>query len=363
MRRNIQAAIIGAGPAGLSAALELARCHANVCVFDENTRPGGQLFKQIHKFFGSKHHGAGTRGFRLGEQLLADCLEAGVEICLDHTVFGFFPDRKLGVANGTHSFAVTADKVLIATGATERPLLFPGWTLPGVMGAGAAQTMININRVTPGERVLMIGSGNVGLVVSYQLLQAGAQVVGIVEALPKVNGYMVHANKVMRAGVPIYTSHTIQCAKGKDQVEQAVIVEIGPDFQEISGTEKALDVDTICLAVGLNPSVELARLAGCELIYLPKMGGYLPVHDERMRTTVPGVFVAGDVSGIEEASTAMEEGRLAGIGMAWELGLLSEADYLQRQAEIQDRILELRSGPHGQVRQTSKEEIIRRYPT
>lgn len=363
MRRNVQAAIIGAGPAGLSAALELARYHANVCIFDENTRPGGQLFKQIHKFFGSKHHGAGNRGFRLGEQLLADCREAGVEICLDHVVFGFFPNRELGVANGTRSFTVKADKVLIATGATERPLLFPGWTLPGVMGAGAAQTMININRVTPGERVLMIGSGNVGLVVSYQLLQAGAQVVGIVEALPKVNGYMVHANKVVRAGVPIYTSHTIQCAQGNDQVERAVIVEIGSDFQEIPGTEKVLDVDTICLAVGLNPSVELARLAGCQLIYLPKMGGHLPVHDDRMRTTVPGVFVAGDVSGIEEASTAMEEGRLAGIGMARELGLLSEGDYLRRQSEIQKRIQELRSGPHGQVRQASKEEIIRRYPT
>lgn len=362
MKKETQAAIVGAGPAGLSAALELARLGAEVCVFDENARPGGQLFKQIHKFFGSKPHGAGTRGVKLGEQLLADCREAGVQIYLDHTVFGLFPDKSLGIAHEGKSWLVGAEQVLLATGATERPLVFPGWTLPGVMGAGAAQTMININRVLPGKRILVVGSGNVGLVISYQLLQAGAQVVGIVEAQPKINGYMVHANKVMRAGVPVYTCHTIQKAEGDGQVERAVIVEVGPDFAEKPGTEKTLEVDTICLAVGLNPSVELARLAGCDLTYLPRLGGFLPVHDHRMRTTVPGVYVAGDVSGIEEASTAMEEGRLAGISMAAELGLLPQEEYLRRKEEIEIRIGELRSGPHGEVRRQAKEELNRRYP-
>jgi NADPH-dependent 2,4-dienoyl-CoA reductase/sulfur reductase-like enzyme len=362
MKIKVQSAIIGAGPAGLSAALELAKCGADVCIFDENARPGGQLFKQIHKFFGSKPHGAGIRGFKLGETLLEECRQAGVKIRLNQTVFSIFPDRTLGIAHEEGSYLVEADNILIATGASERPLVFPGWTLPGVMGAGAAQTMININRVLPGKRVLMIGSGNVGLVVSYQLLQAGAEVVGIVEALPRISGYMVHANKVMRAGVPIYLAHTIQSAGGNGQVERATIVGLGPNFAEKAGTEKNLDVDTVCLAVGLNPSVELAKLADCELIHLSRMGGFLPVHDPAMRTTVPGVYVAGDVSGIEEASTAMEEGRLAGIGMAQELGLLSDEAYRTQKEEIEFRILELRAGPHGTARRQSKDEIIRRYP-
>ena len=99
------------------------------------------------------------------------------------------------------------------------------------MGAGAAQTMININRVLPGKRYLMVGSGNVGLVVSYQILQAGGEVVGVVEALPRVNGYSVHANKIMRKGVKIFTCHTIKEVRGKNQVEEVVIAKVGSDFQ------------------------------------------------------------------------------------------------------------------------------------
>ena len=159
MRENPQVAIVGAGPAGLSAAAVLARCGARVTAYDENDRPGGQLFKQIHKFFGSGHHGAGVRGVELGRQLLAECEAAGVEICLSHTVYGIFPGGRLGVTHAGYSRIIRAEKILIATGATEKALAFPGWDLPGVMGAGAAQTMVNLNRVLPGRRIIMVGSG------------------------------------------------------------------------------------------------------------------------------------------------------------------------------------------------------------
>lgn len=182
MTYHTQVAVIGAGPAGLSAALEIASAGGKVTVFDENDRPGGQLFKQIHKFFGSSHHGAGVRGYHLGEELLQKCLDAGVEIKLNTVVYGLFPDNELGIVCNDQTHTVKADKILIATGASEKPLAFPGWDLPGVMGAGAAQTMVNINRVLPGQKFVMIGSGNVGLVVSYQIMQAGGQVVAIEEA-------------------------------------------------------------------------------------------------------------------------------------------------------------------------------------
>ena len=356
-----QVAVIGAGPAGLSAALEIAKSGGRVVVFDENDRPGGQLFKQIHKFFGSSHHGAGIRGYKLGEQLLADCRDHGVDIQLETAVYGCFPGNELGTVCREKNRLYKAEKILMATGASERPLAFSGWDLPGVMGAGAAQTMININRVLPGKKIVMVGSGNVGLVVSFQLLQAGAEVVAIVEGLPHINGYAVHANKVMRAGVPIYPSHTVVEAKGTDSVQSVVIAQVGPGFQVIPCTQKELDADTVCLAVGLTPSIELLKMAGVQLTHIPKLGGYLPLHGEDMRTTNPDIYIAGDVSGIEEASTAMEEGRLAGVSIAASLGLISGDEAKKKCEEINTRIGELRLGTHGDVRRDSKAEILRRY--
>lgn len=168
-------AIVGAGSAGLSAAYQAACAGADVLVIDENSRPGGQLFKQIHKFFGSKEHQAGTRGFVIGQQLLEKVEKSGAKVMLDSLVYGLLPDKSMGVISNGVNYSVKAKKIIIASGAKENYMAFPGSTLPGVMGAGAAQTMINVNRVLPGERILMVGSGNVGLIVSYQLMQAGAE--------------------------------------------------------------------------------------------------------------------------------------------------------------------------------------------
>ena len=146
-----------------------------------------------------------------------------------------------------------AKKIILCTGAIENPVFFPGWTLPGVMTAGAVQTLVNIYRVLPDTRFLMIGSGNVGLIISYQLLQAGAKVEAIVEAAPQIGGYQVHAAKVLRAGVPIYTKHTVKEVLGDGKVETAIITEVDSKWQPIKGTEKRLDVGAVCLAVGLSP--------------------------------------------------------------------------------------------------------------
>lgn len=165
--------VIGAGPAGLSAAIEAAKCGMKPVVFDENGKPGGQLFKQIHKFFGSKEHRAKIRGFKIGEDLLAEAEEYGVEVVLNATVVGLYPEKEITVRIGDVVKHYKGDYILIATGASENMVTFKGWTKPGVIGAGAAQTMMNLHHVMPGEKVLMLGTGNVGLVVSYQLMQAG----------------------------------------------------------------------------------------------------------------------------------------------------------------------------------------------
>lgn len=321
--------VIGAGPAGLTAACTAREAGAEVTVLDDQTAPGGQLFKQIHKFFGSKEHLSGTRGFRIGQMLLTQAQNLGINILLNTKVMGVFEGPVLGVIRNGRMEQLNASKIIIATGADENRLAFPGWTLPGVMTAGAAQTLTNIHRVLPGRRVLMVGSGNVGLIVTYQLLQAGADCVGIVEALPGIGGYWVHAGKVLRAGVPILTRHTIREVRGREQVEEAVVAQIDKNFKPLPGTEQIFQVDAVCLAVGLSPSLQLTRLAGCEHRWEPARGGHVPIHDENYQTTVSGIYVAGDVAGVEEASTAMEQGRMAGLAAAHSLGYRSAAEFQQ----------------------------------
>lgn len=351
-------AIIGAGSAGLSAAYQAASAGAKVLVMDENHLPGGQLFKQIHKFFGSRAHQAGTRGYKIGQELLERVQKSGAEVWLDSLVYGMQKNKELGVIHEGKPYVVNAKKVIVAAGAKENYMAFPGSTLPGVMGAGAAQTMVNVNRVLPGKRILMLGSGNVGLIVSYQLMQAGADVVALVEGAPRIGGYGVHAGKIRRAGVPIYTAHSIKRVYGEGKVEGVEIVEVGPGFVPIPGTEKSFEVDTVCLAVGLNPMTELIWMSGCEFCFIPAFGGHVPLHDGNMETTVPGLYVAGDVTGVEEASSAMEEGNLAGVAAAEALGLLSAEDAAAKKAEIMHRLDTLRSGMFGERRRTAKAEQL-----
>lgn len=336
--------IVGAGPSGLSAAIEAAKRGLEVVVFDENEKPGGQLFKQIHKFFGSKEHRAKVRGFVIGQQLLDEAAEVGVKVVLNATVIGLYQDKEVVVKIGEEINHYKADAVVIATGAAENMVTFPGWTLPGVIGAGAAQTMMNLHGVLPGKKVLMLGSGNVGLVVSFQLLQCGCDVVALVDAAPRVGGYGVHAAKVARTGVPFYLSHTIVKAEGEDRVTGVTIAEVDDKFQFIPGTEKHFDVDTICLAVGLSPMSQLLKMAGAQMEDNPKRGGQVPICDEYGRTSIPGVFVAGDVSGIEEASSAMIEGRMAGVVAAEYLGFIESEEMDKQLVDMETALDGLRQG-------------------
>lgn len=351
--------VVGAGPAGLSASIEAARCGMRVAVFDENAKPGGQLFKQIHKFFGSREHQARIRGFKIGEKLLAEAAEAGVEVVLNATVAGLFEENEITVRIGGEVRHCKADSVVIATGASENMVPFEGWTLPGVIGAGAAQTMMNLHGVLPGKRVLMLGSGNVGLVVGFQLMQAGCELAAVCDVAPRVGGYGVHAAKIARCGVPFYMSHTIVRAEGGDRVTGVIIGEAGPDYKIIRGTEKHFDVDTVCVAVGLSPMSQLAGMAGCEMEDDPRKGGYVPQVNEFGETSVPGIFAAGDVSGIEEASSAMIEGRIAGVAAACRLGFINETERDARIAEMMPALDSLRQGmfaPGNKGKQFDKTE-------
>ena len=363
MEKEVEILVIGAGPAGLSAAIEAAKYGANVLVVDENEKPGGQLFKQIHKFFGSRRHKAGVRGIDIGIELLEEVEKLGVKVMLNTVAYGIYPNEE-GVAlavNSEEGLIVHPRKVIMATGASENPLAFPGWTLPGVVGAGAIQTMINVHRVPVGERVLMIGSGNVGLIVTYQLLQAGIDVAGIVEAAPQVGGYGVHSAKVRRAGVPVYTGHTVlEAVPNEDMsgVRGAVIAKVDERFQPVKGTEQYIECDTIGIAVGLTPDIALPSMADVTFTNAGRLGAQVPMHDRNMETTREGIYVAGDSAGVEEASSAIEEGKLAGIAAAETLGKIDAQTAREAKEKVWSSLDQLRTGPFGAGRHDEKEKII-----
>jgi len=351
--------VIGGGPAGLSAAIIAAKLGVEVFIVDENPKPGGQLIKQTHKFFGSKYNYAAVRGIEIAEVLLKDLRESYAKWIVNASAIGYYKNRKhlIAVVQDNHKLIeVSAAKIIVSTGARENTLLFPNNDLPGIYGAGGVQTLMNVYGIKPGNDALIVGAGNVGLIVGYQLVQAGVNVKMLVEAMPKIGGYAVHAAKLRRLGIPILTRHSIKSAEGRGHVEKATIVELNENGQAIEGTEESIHVDLICLAVGLTPSSEIPSQAGCVQAYIPELGGLVAVHNEDLETTLNGMYVSGDVSGIGEANTAMMEGILAGANVAMELGKdRSKAEKFRE--ESLRHLYALRASPFGEKVLKGKEKV------
>lgn len=183
---------------------------------------------------------------------------------------------------------------------------------------------MNVYGIRPGNRALVVGAGNVGLIVAYQLLQADIEVIALVEMMPKLGGYLVHASKLVRHGVPILLRHTIREITGDEYVRRATIMEVDENGKPVEGTEQELDVDLILTAVGLSGSSEILLQAGCEQNYIEELKGWIPIHNINMETTIEGIYLAGDSGGIAEASTAMLEGTVAAASIAEKTGLKQE---------------------------------------
>jgi len=293
--------VIGGGPAGIDAAIELGTLGIKTLVVDDKNEFGGKLTLQTHTFFGSRDDCyAGTRGIEIAHILTRELEKLpSVRVMLGTTAVGAFYDKQVGLQQGGSYFLVKPRAVLVACGAREKNLAFPGCDLPGVYGAGAFQTLLNRDLVRPTERLFIVGGGNVGLITGYHAIQAGIKVVGLVEALPYCGGYKVHLDKLRRLGVPVFTSHTVIKAEGAEKLEKITIAGIDKNFQPIVGTEKSHRVDTLLIAVGLSPVNELYE----------KMVAY-------------GIecYKAGDAEEIAEASAAIFSGKITGRKIAQSLG-------------------------------------------
>jgi Fe-S-cluster-containing hydrogenase component 2/thioredoxin reductase len=295
-----------------------------VLVIDDKDRLGGKLVLQTHKFFGSVEDSyAGTRGFEIGKLLESKLGELpSVKVWLRSTAVGVFSDGIVGVVREDRYVMGRPKVLLVATGAREKMLSFPGNTIPGVYGAGAFQTLVNRDLVRSSERLLIVGGGNVGLIAGYHAIQAGMEVVALIEAMPQVGGYKVHQDKLKRLGVPILLRHTIVSAEGKDMVERATIARLDEAFKVVPGTHRTFEVDTVLIAVGLDEANEFHKKA---LAF--GMSSY----------------VAGDAQEIAEASAAMFTGKIEGLKIAKALGRFTGE--IPREWDQKAAVLKSKPGP------------------
>jgi len=291
--KETECLIIGGGPAGLSAACELGKAGVATLVVDDKHDLGGKLTLQTHTFFGSRDDCyAGRRGIEIAGVLEEEAgRHQSVEVWVNSPAVGVFNDGRVGVVRDGVYTLVKPKTLLVAAGAREKSLAFPGCDLPGVYGAGAFQTLVNRDLVVPSKKLFILGGGNVGLIVGYHAVQAGIEVAGLAELLPACGGYKVHADKLRRLGVPLFTSHTILSAAGTSHLDSITICEVDDRLKPIPGMEKTFQVDTLLVAVGLSPVDEMYRKA---------------------LESGLDVYAAGDAEEISEASAALVSGRVRG---------------------------------------------------
>lgn len=362
--------IIGAGPAGLAAAIECRKNDLQVVVLDEFPQPGGRLLGQLHE----EPTGEWWNGIKETKKLVDEANQYDTRILCGISVHHIESlDDHFVVHTNLENFQTK--NVLIATGAAESAAPIPGWTLPGVMSIGAAQVMTNVHRVSVGEKGIVVGVNVLSAAIARELQLAGINLLGM--ALPVRNTVTeeeAHPKKVMerlvriahlapskfikfgssfardskfvqhlavqffpKSGVkiwdmPVHLRKAIKQINGTDKVESVTMVDITADGDVISGTEEEIPVDFVCIAGGLYPLAELAAVVGCPFRYIKELGGHVPIHNDKMETPIEGIYVAGNITGIESAKVAREQGRVAGLSIAKKLTNKPDLDIQLNQA-------------------------------
>ncbi|WP_039042216.1 NAD(P)/FAD-dependent oxidoreductase [Sporosarcina sp. ZBG7A] len=345
--------VIGAGPSGLSAAITIAENGNEVLILDEYMLAGGRLLGQLYE----EENGKWWNGIKESKSLHDKAVALGIEIRLGTPVSNI---EKLDGSWVIYTDEEThyTQHLLLATGAAEVPLPIPGWTLPGVMSVGAAQVMTNVHRVKPGNRGVIIGVNVLSSAIAMELKLADIDVACI--TLPKMNqvtkesgnpmdvmnsllhvshmapsafvkfGSKLMKNEFMKKmgitffpkkgvkmwDIPIMLRKAVINIYGENAVEGVTIATINASGEVIEGTEENISADFVCIAGGLYPLAELAAVAGCPFYYIEELGGYVPLHNKRMETVLDGLYVAGNITGVEGAKVAISQGVTAGLAIA-----------------------------------------------
>ena len=289
--------IIGGGPAGLSAANAAWEdgCRS-ICIVERDRELGGILNQCIHNGFGLHYFKEELTGPEYAGRFIEKLKDTGVDVRLDAMVLDITADKQVHIVSTSGGYEVLEAKaVVLAMGCRERTrgaIAIPGTRPAGIFTAGAAQRYLNIEGYMVGRRVVILGSGDIGLIMARRMTLEGAKVLACVEVMPYSGGLTRNIVQCLNDfDIPLYLSHTITDIQGKDRVERVIVSEVGPDRRPIPGTEMTFDCDTVLLSVGLIPENELSRAAGVEMD--PRTNG--PKVFENMETSIPGVFACGNV--------------------------------------------------------------------
>jgi NADPH-dependent 2,4-dienoyl-CoA reductase/sulfur reductase-like enzyme len=308
--------VIGGGPAGLAAAALAARAGVETVLFDENAGVGGQIYRGIT----STPLKAGSilgDDYWAGAAVAAEARSSGARIVNGATVWSLDPSLQVGVSIAGHARLIQARRVIVATGSLERPFPIPGWTLPGVMTAGAVQTALKAQGLVPDGRTVLAGAGPLLWLLAAQLLRAGAKIEAVLETTPSANwlGALAHAPEFMLS--PYWRKGWALLREVKKQVRVRRVATLAAEgesrLQAVTFDGEGLAADLLLLHQGVVPNVNLAMAAGASHRWNPRQLCFEPVLDQDFTSSVPGIAVAGDGAGIAGGTAAAERGRLAAI--------------------------------------------------
>ena len=327
-----QLVVVGAGVAGTSAAIEAAATGLQVTLIDEHPLDFSLIAQDIPLMFGQRAiPTVANKSSMLGRMVAANPLlekaeAVGVNLQLGTTVWSSDPDRTLGVADENRSWLLSYERAIFAPGARDLGIAFRGWDKAGVVGAAAALTLMDRYQGFSAQRMVVLGSGDLGLSVARRALDRGIEIAGIVDVSPSVRGRAELKELLEKAGIAFYMSHNVKEARGPGEVFSLVISRADGGSGTDAESHQELSCDTVCLAIGLVPSIELLQWTGCELEFQPQRGGFVPRVDANMRTTLEAIYVVGDGAGFIEdrflnPDVAADQGRIAARSAAESLSV------------------------------------------
>ncbi len=316
---NYDIVIVGGGPAGLAAAASARKAGIEkILILERDDRLGGILNQCIHNGFGLHTFKEELTGPEYAQRFIDQVLEKKIEYKLHTMVMDISSDRVVTAMNHTDGmFRIQAGAVILAMGCRERPigaLATPGYRPAGIFSAGTAQRLVNMEGYMPGREVVILGSGDIGLIMARRMTLEGAKVKVVAEVMPYSGGLKRNIVQCLDDfGIPLKLSHTVVDVEGKEHISAVTIAEVGPDRKPIPGTEERYTCDTLLLSVGLIPENELSRGAGVAISNITNG----PVVNESLETSIPGVFACGNVLHVHDlVDYVSEEAARAGENAA-----------------------------------------------
>jgi NADPH-dependent 2,4-dienoyl-CoA reductase/sulfur reductase-like enzyme len=341
MIETYELAVIGAGPAGMQAAISASKNGVKTILIDSYPQPGGQYFMQLPVSYKADNV---TETEQEGISFVARVNSLPITRLQNTLTWGIFreetdQDWLVALYGANSPKYIRTQNLIIANGAYDTPVAFPGWTLPGVITCGAALILLKSQRLAPGTRALVTGTGPLLLSVSAHLIAAGVDVAAVCESNPILPHGIKYAptmlshwhrlkegakylRTILQGKATYKTGWSIQEACGKYHVEEAVITKLDKKGKPIAGTQKSFPVDLVITGYSLTPNTGLARMIGCELDYQSEKGGWVPVRNNKMESSIPGIYIVGDGAGIGGAENSQLEGQIAATAVSVSTGHL-----------------------------------------